>query len=159
MEFNDSHLDQSVSGLRIAVVCSRFNSGVTEQLLQGALRALSKAGVHKEDIAIAHVPGAFEIPLIAKRIAETLRPDAIVCLGCLIKGETMHFEYISSATFQGIQKASLETGVPMALGVITTLTEEQALMRAGEGQNNKGWEAARAAIEMTNLLIEWPAHE
>ena len=156
MEFNDSHLDQSVSGLRIAVVCSRFNSGVTDQLLQGALRALSKAGVRKEDITIAHVPGAFEIPLIAKRIAETLHPDAIVCLGCLIKGETMHFEYISSATFQGIQEASLETGVPMALGVLTVLTEEQALMRSGEGRNNKGWEAARAAIEMTNLLKDFP---
>ena len=156
MKFDDSHLDQSVSGLRIAVVCSRFNSGVTEQLLQGALRALSKAGVRKEDITIVHVPGAFEIPLIAKRLAETLHPDAIVCLGCLIKGETMHFEYISSVTFQGIQEASLATGVPMALGVLTTLTEEQALMRAGEGRDNKGWEAARAAIEMTSLLKDLP---
>jgi len=149
MELQGSH---TASGLRFAIVVSRFNEEVTEGLLEGARRALAEAGVREDDVVIVRVPGAFEIPVAARRVAESGRFDAVICIGCLIKGETMHFEFIASAASQGIAAAATETGVPMALGVITTLTEEQAQERAAAGPGNKGGEAARAAIEMATLF-------
>lgn len=139
-------------GYRFAIVAARFNEDVTAGLLRGALKALGGAAVREQDISIFHVPGAFEIPLAARHAAETGRFDAVICLGCLIKGETMHFEYISSSAIQGIQQVATMTGVPMALGVLTALTEEQALERAGLGPENKGHEAALAAVEMATLM-------
>ena len=136
---------------------SRFNEEVTSGLLTGARQALAAASVADDEIDVIHVPGAFEIPLAAQRAAETGRFDAIICLGCLIKGETMHFEYIAWAASRGIVDAASTTGVPMAFGVLTTLTDEQAIARAGEGPSNKGWEAAMAAVEMATLLKQLPA--
>jgi 6,7-dimethyl-8-ribityllumazine synthase len=143
---------RSAAGCRFAIVVSRFNEEVTERLLNGARQALVAASVREEDVVVLRVPGAFEIPVAARRAAETGRFDAIVCIGCLIKGDTMHFEYIASAASHGIAEAASATGVPMAFGVLTTLTDEQAMERAGDGPTNKGWEAAMAAVEMATLL-------
>jgi 6,7-dimethyl-8-ribityllumazine synthase len=142
----------TAAGCRFAIVASRFNEEVTRGLLAGARDTLAEASVRDEDVTIVHVPGAFEIPLTARVLAETGRFDAIICIGSLIKGETMHFEYIASATSHGIMDAAAATGVPMAFGVLTTLTEEQALQRAAPGPENKGREAALAAIEMAMLF-------
>src|SRR5262245_53550057 len=139
-------------GYRFAIVVSRFNDEVTSGLLRGAMRVLVDASVRDEDITVVYVPGAFEIPLAARHVAATGRFDAIICLGCVIKGETMHFEYIAGSATQGIADAAAETGLPMAFGVLTALTEEQALARSGDGDNNKGREAALAAVEMATLL-------
>jgi 6,7-dimethyl-8-ribityllumazine synthase len=136
---------------RFAIVVSRFNEEITEGLLAGALTALAEAGVEREDVAIVRVPGAFEIPLMARRLAKTGSFDAVVCLGCLIKGDTMHFEYIASAVSQGIMAVSADTDLPVTFGVLTTLTEAQAVARAGDGADNKGREAAMAAVEMVRL--------
>jgi 6,7-dimethyl-8-ribityllumazine synthase len=144
----------TASGLRFAIVVSRFNEEITEGLLEGARQALAEASVRDDDVVIVRVPGAFEIPVAAKRMATSGRFDAVICIGCLIKGDTMHFEYIAAAACQGIASAATETGVPMALGVITTLTDEQAQERAAPGSGNKGGEAARAAIEMATLFRE-----
>lgn len=143
---------RTASGCRFAIVVSRFNEKITEGLLRGARGALTEASVRDEDITILRVPGAFEIPLAARRAAASGRFDAVICIGCVIKGETMHFEYIATAACQGIAEAALSTGVPMALGVLTTLTEEQAQERAAEGPGNKGREAAQAAVEMATLF-------
>ena len=143
---------RTATGCRFAIVVSRFNDEVTTGLLKGARRALAEASVRDEDITVLHVPGAFEIPVTAQRAAETGDFDAVICLGCVIKGETMHFEYIASAACQGIANAASATGVPIALGVLTTLTEEQALARAADGPGNKGHEAAAAAVEMATLF-------
>jgi 6,7-dimethyl-8-ribityllumazine synthase len=140
------------AGCRFAVVVSRFNEEITAGLLQGALDTLAQAEVSADDITVVRVPGAFEIPLMAMRLAETGQFDAVVTIGCLIKGDTMHFEYIASACSQGIVQASTATGVPVAFGVLTTLTDEQALARSVQGPENKGREAALAAIEMATLL-------
>lgn len=140
------------SGCRFAIVASRFNGTITAGLLQGAREALAEASVREDDVTILWVPGAFEIPVTALRAAETGRYDAVICIGCVIKGETMHFEYIASAACQGIAEAAAATGVPMALGVLTTLTEEQAMERAAAGPENKGREAALAAVEMATLF-------
>ena len=142
------------AGCRFAVVVSRFNDEITAGLLQGALDTLEQAEVSTDDITVVRVPGAFEIPLMAMRLAETGQFDAVVTIGCLIKGDTMHFEYIASACSQGIVQASTATGVPIAFGVLTTLTEDQALARSEPGPENKGREAALAAIEMATLLRE-----
>jgi 6,7-dimethyl-8-ribityllumazine synthase len=150
---------RSGTGLRFALVTSRFNEEVTTGLLRGARRALASASVRDEDVDVIHVPGAFEIPLAAQRAAQTGRFDAIVCLGCLIKGETMHFEYIAAAASHGIAGAASVTGVPMAFGVLTALTDEQAMARAGDGPSNKGWEAALAAVEMATLFKQLPARQ
>jgi 6,7-dimethyl-8-ribityllumazine synthase len=139
------------SRLRVAVVVSRFNARVTEGLREGAVAALREAGAPAAQIEEFAVPGAFEIPQAARALAESGRFDAIVCLGCLIQGETPHFTYIASATAHGIMTASLDTRVPMAFGVLTVNTEEQALERAGSDPGNKGREAAAAAIEMAAL--------
>jgi 6,7-dimethyl-8-ribityllumazine synthase len=138
-------------GLRFAVVMSRFNPTVTERLRDGAIEALTVAGAETDAIEVFDVPGAFEIPFASQAVAETGRFDAIVCLGCVIRGATPHFEYIASAVSHGITNAAAETGVPMAFGVLTTNTPEEALERAAPDQTNKGWEAALAAIEMARL--------
>lgn len=138
--------------MRIAVVVSRFNHLVTELLLEGALEALTAAGIDASDVEVLHVPGAFEIPMAAQRVAETGRVSAVVCLGCLIRGGTPHFEYIASACAHGITAAAAATGVPMAFGVLTTNSEEEAFARAAPGEANKGREAAQAAIAMATLF-------
>ena len=143
--------------LRFAIVVSRFNDEITGGLLAGAREALAEAGVRGVDVEVFHVPGAFEIPLAAKRAAESGAFDAVICLGCLIKGDTMHFEYIAEAVSHGIMQVSLETRVPLAFGVLTTLTDEQAEKRAASGPGNKGREAALAAIQMATLLRQMPA--
>lgn len=140
------------SGCRFAIVVSRFNEEITDGLLKGARQALAEASVRDEDVTVLRVPGAFEIPVTALRAAETGRFDAVICIGCLIKGDTMHFEYIAGAACQAIAEAAAATGVPMALGVLTTLTEEQAMARAADGPGNKGREAALAAVEMATLF-------
>ena len=145
---------QTAKGLRFAVVVSKYNDFVTDRLQTGALAALAAAGADSADITIVRVPGAFEIPTAARHAAQTGRFDAIVCLGCLIRGATPHFEYISSAVSLGLTEASGATGVPMAFGVLTTNSVEEALERAGEGSGNKGWEAAAAAVEMATLLAK-----
>jgi 6,7-dimethyl-8-ribityllumazine synthase len=139
------------SRLRIAIIVARFNAFVTDRLRDGAVAALREAGAPESAIEIFSVPGAFEIPQAARAAAETGRFDAVVCLGCLIRGETPHFDYIASAAAHGITAAAGDTGVPMAFGVLTTNTTEQAVERAGEGPDNKGREAAAAAIEMATL--------
>jgi 6,7-dimethyl-8-ribityllumazine synthase len=141
-----------VAGYRFAIVVSRFNEEITDGLLQGARERLAEASVPDEDVTIIRVPGAFEIPITAQRLGESGEYDAIVCLGCLIKGETMHFEYIAEAASHGIMQAAAATGVPMAFGVLTALTEEQAVERSRSGPENKGREAAAAALEMAKLF-------
>ena len=142
----------TASGCRFAVVVSRFNEEITESLLKGALKALAQASVADADVTVMRVPGAFEIPVTALRAAETGHFDAVICIGCVIKGETMHFEDIAGTVCQGIANAASATGVPIALGVLTTLTEEQAMARAADGPANKGREAALAAVEMATLF-------
>ena len=137
---------------RFAIVVSRFNEEITEGLLNGAREVFSEASVRDEDLTVVRVPGAFEIPIVAQRLAESGDYDAIVCLGCLIKGDTMHFEYIAEAASHGIVQAAAATGIPMAFGVLTTMTEEQAVERSGTGAGNKGREAAAAALEMATLF-------
>ena len=138
--------------MRIAIVVARFNDFVTDRLLVGAQAALRDAGIAESDVEVFRVPGAFEIPMAAQRVAETGRVDAVVCLGCLIRGETPHFEYIASACAHGITEAAGNTGVPMSFGVLTTNSAEEALERAVEGPSNKGREAADAAVEMARLF-------
>jgi len=137
---------------RFAIVVSRFNDEITEGLLEGALQFFAEHSVPRETVTIVRVPGAFEIPLVAKRLGDSGEYDAVVCLGCLIKGETMHFEYIAEAASHGIAQAAVATGVPMAFGVLTTTTEEQAVERSRPGAANKGREAAAAALEMAALF-------
>jgi 6,7-dimethyl-8-ribityllumazine synthase len=139
---------------RFALVVSKYNDFVTDRLQAGALEALAAAGVPQDDITIVRVPGAFEIPLAAQRAAETGRFDAIVCLGCVIRGETPHFDYICSAVAHGLTAASAATGVPMAFGVLTTNSVEEALARAGDGPGNKGREAANAALDTARVLAD-----
>ncbi|PYQ81063.1 MAG: 6,7-dimethyl-8-ribityllumazine synthase [Acidobacteria bacterium] len=142
------------AGLRFAIVVSQYNDFVTERLQAGALAALAAAGVASDDVMVVHVPGAFEIPFAAQHVAETGRFDAIVCLGCVIRGATPHFEYIASAVANGLTAASAATGIPMAFGVLTTNSVEEAIERAGEGDANKGREAALAAVEMATLVAQ-----
>lgn len=141
-----------VSGYRFALVVSRFNEAITERLTDGARAALLEAGAAGEDVEVVSVPGAFELPQAARCVAETGRFDAVVCLGCVIRGATPHFEYISAAVAHGIQEASGETGVPITFGVLTTDSWEQAEERVVGGRGNKGFEAAAAAIEMALLF-------
>lgn len=138
--------------MRIAIVVSRFNDFVTERLLTGARDALREAGLSEADVEVLRVPGAFEIPIAAQAVAGTGRVAAVVCLGCLIKGGTPHFEYIAAACAHGIAEAASKTGVPMAFGVLTTNSAEEALERAVAGPGNKGREAADAALEMARLI-------
>ena len=140
--------------MRIAIVVSRFNDFVTDRLLEGARAALRDAGVGDDDVEVLRVPGAFEIPMAAQRMAETGKVSAVVCLGCLIRGATPHFEYIASACAHGITAAAASTGVPMAFGVLTTNSVEEALERVAPGPAHKGREAADAAMEMARLFAE-----
>ncbi len=142
--------------MRVAIVVSRFNDFVTDRLLDGAQAALGDAGVAAADVEVVRVPGAFEIPMAAQRIAETGKVDAVVCLGCLIRGETPHFDFIAAACAHGITTAAANTGVPMSFGVLTTNSAEQAVERAVAGPANKGREAAEAALEMARLFARLP---
>ena len=139
-------------GLRFGVVVSRFNEFISTKLLDGAQDAFLRHGVKEEDIEVAWTPGSFEIPLIAKKMAESGRYNAIVCLGAVIRGGTPHFEYIAAEVSRGIGRVGLETGVPVIFGVITADTLEQAIERAGTKMGNKGFDAAVSAIEMANLI-------
>lgn len=138
--------------MRIAIVVSRFNDFVTDKLLEGAIAALGDAGIGDEAVEVLRVPGAFEIPMAAQRVAETGRVSAVICLGCLIRGATPHFEYIASACANGITAAASTTGVPMSFGVLTTNSAEEALERVAPGPAHKGREAAEAAMEMARLF-------
>ncbi|MBW1991624.1 MAG: 6,7-dimethyl-8-ribityllumazine synthase [Deltaproteobacteria bacterium] len=139
-------------GLKIALVVSRFNSFITERLLEGALDCLRRQGVREDDLMVVRVPGSWELPLVAKRLAESRNHDAVVCLGAVIRGSTPHFDYVAAEVSKGIAQVSLDTGVPVLFGVLTTDTLEQAVERAGSKAGNKGYAAAEAAIEMVNLL-------
>lgn len=143
-------------GSRIAIVVSRFNSFIGDRLLAGALDALQRHGVQEEDISIVWVPGCFEIPLTAKKLARSGEYQAVLCLGALLRGETPHFDYISATVTKGIAAAGLETGVPVIYGVLTCNTVEQAIDRAGLKSGNKGFEAAMAAIEIVQVLKQLP---
>lgn len=143
-------------GMRIGIIVSRFNNFVTERLLEGALEALRTHGGEERDIDIVRVPGAFEIPLLAHKMAAAGKYDALVCLGAVIRGETPHFEYIADAVTLGIEQAIVQYRVPISFGVLTTTTVEQAMARAGEKMGNKGFEAALTAIEMASLNREIP---
>jgi len=142
------------AGFRFAVVVSKYNDFVTDRLQTGALEALATAGVNRDEVVVVRVPGAYELPLAAQHAAESGRFDAVVCLGCLIRGETPHFEYIASAVSHGLTTAAAATGIPIAFGVLTTNSVEEALARAGDGPTNKGYEAAMAAIEMAEVVVE-----
>jgi 6,7-dimethyl-8-ribityllumazine synthase len=141
----------SAVGLRFGIVVGRFNSFITERLLAGALDALERAGANEKQIEIVRVPGSFEIPVASKKLAETGHFDAIICVGCILRGETSHFEYIASEAARGIQLAQIETGVPMIFCVLTCDTLEQAIDRAGLKSGNKGLDAGLAAVEMASL--------
>jgi 6,7-dimethyl-8-ribityllumazine synthase len=146
----EGHL--SAVGLEFVIIVSRFNAFITTRLLDGAMDALLRHGASDEHITVYRVPGSFEIPLLAKKLIDCGRAgDAIICLGALIRGATPHFDYIAAAATKGIASAALEGGVPVAFGVLTTDTVEQAIERAGTKAGNKGWEAAVSAIELANL--------
>jgi len=148
---------QSASGFRFALVVSKYHDFVTDRLQAGAMAALTAAGARSDDITLVRVPGAFELPLAARRAASTGAFDAIVCLGCLVRGATPHFELIASAVAHGLTAASGDTGVPITFGVLTTNSIEEALQRAADGPSNKGWEAAAAAVEMA--MVSSALHE
>jgi 6,7-dimethyl-8-ribityllumazine synthase len=140
------------TGLKIGIVCSRFNELVTSKLLSGALDSLVRHGVAQENVTVCWVPGAFEIPMIASKMARTGRFDAVVCLGAVIRGATIHFELVAAETAKGIASVGLATQVPCIFGVIAADSIDQALERAGSKAGNKGWEAAQSAIEMANVM-------
>lgn len=141
--------------LKFGIIVGRFNEFIGGKLLSGALDALKRHGVEESEIEIAWVPGAFEIPLAAKKMAKTNRYDAVICLGAVIRGSTPHFEYVSSEVSKGVANVSLETEIPVIFGVLTTDTIEQAIERAGTKAGNKGYDAAVTAIEMANLLKQF----
>ncbi len=144
------------SGMRVAVVAGRFNDRVTKPLLDGALATLADHGLDPDAVPVLWVPGAFEIPLAAKRLAQSGTVDAVICVGAVIRGDTAHFEYVAGPCAAGIAQAALDTGVPIAFGVLTTHDEAQALARAGGPEGNKGAEAAASALEMVALLRRLP---
>jgi 6,7-dimethyl-8-ribityllumazine synthase len=146
-------------GRRIAIVVARFHESVTSRLLSGALDGLRARGVDVDDIDVAWVPGAFEIPLVAKRLATTGRYDALICLGAVVRGETAHFELVAGEAARGVATVARETGVPAIFEVLATETLEQAEARAGGAHGNKGWDAANAALEMADLLDQVPKEE
>ncbi|MBW1649837.1 MAG: 6,7-dimethyl-8-ribityllumazine synthase [Deltaproteobacteria bacterium] len=142
----------TAEGKKFVIIASRFNNFISDRLIEGAIDALIRSGAKDNDISVIKVPGAFEIPLIAKKTAEIKKYDAIICLGAVIKGSTPHFDYVSAEVSKGIAAVGLEANIPVIFGVITTDTIEQAIERAGTKAGNKGWSAAIAAIEMANLL-------
>lgn len=139
-------------GLKFGIVCGRFNEFITTKLLGGAIDALKRHGVEEADIEVAWVPGAFEIPLVAKKMANTQRYDGVICLGAIIRGATPHFDYVAAEVSKGVAKVSLDTDLPVAFGVLTVDSIEQAIERAGTKAGNKGWEAASTVLEMANLM-------
>ncbi|MBP1933148.1 6,7-dimethyl-8-ribityllumazine synthase [Ammoniphilus resinae] len=143
------------SGLRFGIVVGRFNEFITSKLLSGALDALKRHGVEDDDVEVAWVPGAFEISLITKKMAESGKYDAVITLGTIIRGATPHFDFVSNEVAKGVAAIGLQTGVPTIFGVLTTDTIEQAIERAGTKAGNKGWDAATSAIEMANLSREF----
>lgn len=149
-EYIEGNLE--AKGFRFALVVSRFNSFISDRLLEGALDALVRHGADPEQLSIVKVPGAFEIPLMAQKLATTGKFDALICLGAVIRGGTPHFEYVSAEVSKGIASVSLDSGLPVSFGVLTTDSVEQAIERAGTKAGNKGVEAAMSAIEMVNLL-------
>ena len=142
----------SATGLRFAVVVSRFNTFITERLLGGAMDALRRTGAAEDMIDVVKVPGSWEVPMVAGELARQHRYDAVVCLSAVIRGETPHFDYVAAEAAKGVAQAALETGVPVAFGVLTTNTLEQAIDRAGAKGGNKGYDAAMTAIEMASLM-------
>ncbi len=142
----------NAGGKRFAIIVSRFNDFISEKLLSGAIDAIIRSGGVEKDITVMRVPGSFEIPLAAKKMAQKGVFDAVICLGAVIRGATPHFDYVSAEVSKGVAAAGMETGVPVIFGVITTDTIEQAIERAGTKAGNKGWDAAIAAIEMANLF-------
>jgi 6,7-dimethyl-8-ribityllumazine synthase len=145
------HGDLSAAGFRFGIVVSRFNSFITERLLSAAVDALDRAGADREGVTVVHVPGAFELPLAAKKLAATGKYDALIAVGCVLRGETTHYDYVCSETSRGLQLAQMDTGVPVIFCVLTCDTLEQAIDRAGLKGGNKGFEAGLAAIEMGHL--------
>jgi 6,7-dimethyl-8-ribityllumazine synthase len=139
-------------GLRFALIASRFNSFITDRLVEGAVDAIVRTGGDPDEVRVYKVPGAFEIPLVAKKLALSGRFDAVVCLGAVIRGSTPHFDYVASEVAKGVAQVSLEAGIPVSFGVLTTDTLEQAIERAGSKAGNKGYDAAMAAVETVNLL-------
>ena len=144
--------DLQGQGLRVGIVVARFNDFITSKLLDGAKAALSRHGVRDEDITVASVPGAFEIPLVSKKMAESGKHDAVICLGAVIRGETGHYEHVAGESAKGVANASVSTGVPVIFGILTTETLEQAINRAGGKSGNNGYSAGVAAVEMANLI-------
>jgi 6,7-dimethyl-8-ribityllumazine synthase len=149
-QFFEGNLD--AKGLKFGIVVARFNSFISDRLLEGALDSLIRHGAADNDIHVARVPGAFEIPLAAKKLAQAGKYDAVICLGAVIRGSTPHFDFVSAEVSKGVAMVSLESGVPVIFGVLTTDTIEQAIERAGTKAGNKGFEAAAGAIETANLL-------
>ncbi len=144
-------------GLRFGIIVSRFNDFIGERLLGGALDALKRNGADEQDVDIFKVPGAFEMPLIAKKVAQSGKYDAVICVGAVIRGGTPHFDYVAAEVSKGIANVAIEAGIPISFGVLTTDTLEQAIDRAGAKSGNKGWDAAFAAVEMANLIKQMSA--
>ena len=144
-------------GAKVAIVASRFNEFITSKLIGGAVDGLKRHNVEDDDITLAWVPGAFEVPVIAKKLAESGKYDAVICVGAVIRGNTSHYDYVCNEVSKGIASVSLETGVPVLFGVLTTENIEQAIERAGTKAGNKGYDCALSAIEMVNLIKEFEA--
>jgi 6,7-dimethyl-8-ribityllumazine synthase len=142
----------NAQGFRFAIICSRFNDFIVNRLQGGAMDALMRHGASEDSISIIIVPGAFEIPLAAKKAAASKKYDAVICLGTIIRGATPHFEYVAAEVSKGIASIALDSGIPVTFGILTTENIEQAIERAGSKSGNKGWDAAVSAIEMVNLL-------
>jgi len=152
MSFKVTEGNLSAKGLKFAILVSRFNSFVTERLLTGALDALTRSGADEKNVEIVRVPGSWELPVAALELARQKRHDALICLSTIVRGDTPHFDHIAAEASKGLAQASLETGVPVAFGVLTTNTLEQAIDRAGAKSGNKGYDAAMTAVEMGNLM-------
>jgi 6,7-dimethyl-8-ribityllumazine synthase len=150
VQYLDGHLQGT--GRKIGIVVARFNSFISEKLLEGAIDSLVRSGVNTDDIVVARVPGAFEIPLIAQKMAKSGRHDAVICLGAVIRGATPHFDYVAGEVAKGTAQVMLDAGIPVLFGVLTTETIEQAIERAGTKAGNKGSDVAIAALEMINLM-------
>lgn len=144
----------SAKGLKIGLVVSRFNAFLTDKLLDGALDALKRLGAEEADLTVYKVPGSFEVPFIAKKLAAAGKVDGIVCLGALVRGDTPHFDFLGAEVTKGLAQTALEEGVPIAFGIITVETIEQGIERSGTKSGNKGWDAAMSLVEVLNLLKE-----
>src|SRR6266508_5777033 len=151
-EYTEYQGTLDATSMRLAIVAARFNGDVTKLLLDGAVDALRGFGLDTDSVSVVWIPGAFEIPLVAKRLAESGEVDAVICLGAVIRGDTPHFEFVAGECAAGLRQAALETGVPLAFGVLTTDDRDQALARAGGAEGNKGAEAAATAVEVAGLL-------